>query len=212
MSGKKRTGTIGRGASGRIAAFAPTVEQRQLVRNMAGIGCTTDEILACIPWGRPDEKPISAATLRRYFRAELDRGFSVANMKVRKTLFEMATSGENTAATIFYAKCRLGMSSVDTVKVEATGKDGAPLPAGVAQTFVYLPQKDERPEPQQRPRKALSPAAAPLPLPEPSAGPLAPSWRALDADRPAAAAVGRVEPLNEHTDRAFRIDGGTNVR
>jgi hypothetical protein len=50
----------------------------------------------------------SPKTIRKYFRQELDLGVTEANYKVAKTLFEMATSGDCPAATIFWAKTRNG--------------------------------------------------------------------------------------------------------
>ena len=118
--------------------FKPTSEQRKLVLNMAGIGCTTEEIQQCVPWGLPDDKTIDEKTIRAHFRQELDRGYALDAMRVRRSLHDLITAG-NVAATIFYCKVRLGMK--ETQVVEATGKDGAPLP--MAQ--LYLPAKTEIP-------------------------------------------------------------------
>jgi len=52
---------------------------------------------------------IAPRTLRKHFRKELDRGMAEANAKVLQTLFGMATSGRNTAATIFWSKTRCGL-------------------------------------------------------------------------------------------------------
>src|SRR5262249_45249689 len=127
-------------------AFAPTAAQRTLVGNLAEIGCTHDEICWAVPWERPGDKPLDPKTLRKHFADELTRGDARAKMRVRKKLYELAVSGENTAVLIFYAKTRLRMS--ETVKVENSGPNGEPLPAAsaVAQTYVYLPLKDEREE------------------------------------------------------------------
>ncbi len=48
-------------------------------------------------------------TLRKHYRSELDLGAIEANAKVLESLFRMATSGKNTAATIFWVKTRCGM-------------------------------------------------------------------------------------------------------
>ena len=42
----------------------------------------------------------SPKTLRKHFRDELDRGRIGAEIKVRRTLYEMATSGKHLSATI----------------------------------------------------------------------------------------------------------------
>ena len=51
---------------------------------------------------------IDDKTLRKHFRRELDRGSIEATAKVAQTLFQMATSGQNTAAAIFWMKARAG--------------------------------------------------------------------------------------------------------
>ncbi len=51
---------------------------------------------------------IDAKTLRKHFRAELDRGTVEANAKVAQSLFQMATQGKNVAAAIFWMKARAG--------------------------------------------------------------------------------------------------------
>lgn len=138
-----RTGVIARDKRGRIARFDPTDEQRALVGNLAGIGCTQEEIVQCIPWGRPDGKPINAETLRAHFRAELDRGRAAALSRLKQRAFDMAEAGDRTML-IFLLKTQCGWK--ETIAVEATGKDGAPLPAPVNAVACYLPLKDARPE------------------------------------------------------------------
>ena len=123
-------------------AFKPTAEQRQLVQNMSGIGCTEDEIQPCVPWGLPEGALIDCKTLRKHFAAELARGHALDGMRVRRRLHDLIDAG-NVAATIFYCKVRLGMK--ETSVVEATGKDGVPLPA-MPTAVVYLPLKDDPPD------------------------------------------------------------------
>ncbi len=176
--------------------FSPTQEQRQLVRNMAGIGCTHEEIVSAIPWGLPGEKPLSEKTLRKHFRAELDRGVAVAKARVRQTLYDMAVSGNNTAATIFYAKTRLGMK--ETVAVENSGKDGSPLPM---QPFLYIPQKDPLPEEQEEIERRALLAASPKPPAE--LRKVWPESTPQKDDEPASRVFGGIEPLNEHIERRF---------
>jgi len=67
---------------------------------MGSIGIPQDDIALLLD--------VTPKTLRKYFRRELTHGAIEANAKVMETLFEMATSGDNTAATIFYAKTRCG--------------------------------------------------------------------------------------------------------
>jgi DNA-binding NarL/FixJ family response regulator len=81
--------------------FVPSAEQRRSVKAMAGLGLRHQDIALVLE--------ISEKTLRKHFRSELTRGAIEANAKVLQTLYGMATSGENTAATIFYAKTRCGL-------------------------------------------------------------------------------------------------------
>lgn len=78
--------------------FEPTEEQRRLVRALAGFGITHEDIgkqVGCEP-----------KTLRKHFREELDRGAVEATAKVAQSLFQMATTGKNVAAAIFWMKAR----------------------------------------------------------------------------------------------------------
>ncbi len=80
--------------------FEPTEEQRRLVKALAGFGVIHDDIakqVGCEP-----------KTLRKHFREELDRGSVEATAKVAQSLFQMATTGKNVAAAIFWMKARAG--------------------------------------------------------------------------------------------------------
>lgn len=55
----------------------------------------------------------------------LERGRANAEMQVTNAAYNMAKSGQNTAMTQFWLKCRAGWK--DTTRVEHTGADGAPL-------------------------------------------------------------------------------------
>jgi hypothetical protein len=79
--------------------FVPTVEQRKMVRSMAAYGIRQEEIAGCLGLR-------SAKTLRRHFREELDRAAPEANAMVAQSLFQQATSGKKTGATIFWLKVR----------------------------------------------------------------------------------------------------------
>jgi len=83
-----------------MPAFEPTDEHRRLVRMMAGFGVPQPDIAT--------QLEIDPKTLRKYFRRELDRGTVEANVKVAQSLFQMATSGKNVAAAIFWMKARGG--------------------------------------------------------------------------------------------------------
>jgi hypothetical protein len=77
----------------------PTEEQRRLVKSMAAVGVPHEDIARKVGVRSPK-------TLRKHFREELDMGMIDANYKVGKTLFELATGGQEVAATIFWVKTR----------------------------------------------------------------------------------------------------------
>jgi hypothetical protein len=84
--------------------FKPTDEQRRIVETMAGYGIPETGIAAFLS--------ISAKTLRKHFRRELDIGIINANAAVTQCLFKLATSGKCPAATIFWQKSRAGWREV----------------------------------------------------------------------------------------------------
>jgi hypothetical protein len=77
----------------------PTDQTRLLVEMMSGCGIPQMQIAPTIG--------ISDETLRKYYRRELDRGAIEANAKVAEALFRQAIGG-NTAAAIWWTKCRMG--------------------------------------------------------------------------------------------------------
>jgi hypothetical protein len=78
-------------------AYAPSDEERRKVKALAAYGNTQDEIAGVIG--------MSARSLRKHFREELDRGVVEANSQVSQSLFKEAVNGNVTAA-IFWLKCR----------------------------------------------------------------------------------------------------------
>jgi hypothetical protein len=91
---------------------------------MAGFGVPQEDIATFLD--------IDAKTLRKHFRAELDRGSIEATSKVAQSLFRMATEGNNVAAAIFWMKARAGWS--ERQKVEhglAPGLGGFSVISGV---------------------------------------------------------------------------------
>jgi len=80
--------------------FAPTDQQRRMVKSMSAFGIRQQEIADVIG--------VSAKTLRRHFRKEIDRGATEANAMVGETMYKMAISGKSPASTMFWLKCRAG--------------------------------------------------------------------------------------------------------
>jgi len=89
-------------------AFAPSDEQRRLVTVISSYGIRQEDIATEV--GLHSQK-----TLRKHFRKELDHGRIGANIRVAKTLYQMAASGRNLVATIFWLE-RAGWRSKPAVQ------------------------------------------------------------------------------------------------
>ena len=92
--------------------YDPSEEQRRTVKAMAGFGVPQDDIATYLE--------VDPKTLRKHFRRELDGGTLEANAKVAQSLFNMATSGKNVAAAIFWMKARGGWREKHDVQVSMT--------------------------------------------------------------------------------------------
>jgi hypothetical protein len=91
------------------ALVDPTEEDRRLVRAMSGFGIPQEQIATHLE--------MDAKTLRKHFRQDLDRGMVEATAKVAQSLFQMATTGKNVAAAIFWMKARAGWREKHEVEV-----------------------------------------------------------------------------------------------
>lgn len=87
----------------------PDEQTRAMVVAMAINGETHEMIAQALP--------VSLPTLYKYYRKELDFGMARANAKVADTLYKMALSGRYPAATIFWAKARMGWTEKQEVQV-----------------------------------------------------------------------------------------------
>lgn len=94
----------------------PTDESRRMVKALAAVGIRHEDIAAKIE--------ISADTLVKHYKRELDDGRVDANAAVAKSLYEQAKAG-NTTAMIFWLKTRAGWK--ETERHEVTGADGNDL-------------------------------------------------------------------------------------
>lgn len=97
-------------------AHKPTDEKKSLVRTLAAVGITHEDIARKLD--------ISADTLVKYYFQELTDGRIDANAQVGKGLFEQAKNG-NTAAAIFWLKTRANWK--ETNVTELVGSDGNPI-------------------------------------------------------------------------------------
>ena len=103
----------------------PTPETRTKVNTLASVGTPQDQIAIVVG--------ITKNTLLKYYRKELDTAMTMANAKVAQSLFQQATAG-NTAAAIFWLKCRAGW--VDTQKVEMTGPNGGDINVTITRRVI----------------------------------------------------------------------------
>jgi hypothetical protein len=83
-------------------AHVTTPERCKQVEYMAALGLRQPNIALIMG--------ISARSLRRRYRKQLDEGSAVAQKNVLVSLYEMALSQRNSAATIFWVKTRCGFA------------------------------------------------------------------------------------------------------
>jgi hypothetical protein len=105
-------------------AFTPSEEQLHLVQVLSAHGIKQEDIATEVGLRSPK-------TLRKHFREDLDRGRIGADIKVRKTLLTMATSGKRLEATIFWLNRQGGWQSKPAKETQT-----AELPA-----FVVIKDK-----------------------------------------------------------------------
>ena len=79
-------------------AYEPTDKDRLFVQTCASLGIAQARIAKLVG--------ISIPTLEKYYREELDTAADRADAEVFNTLYRMATSGKEPAATIFWMKVR----------------------------------------------------------------------------------------------------------
>lgn len=94
----------------------PTKDTQEQVKRLSALGCPHEDIATRIK--------ISADTLVKYYKDELDEGRIDANAAIAGTLFSQAKKG-NTAAAIFWLKTRARWK--ETQVNEVTGQDGGDI-------------------------------------------------------------------------------------
>lgn len=100
----------------------PTDENRKIARTLAAVGVPHEDIALKLD--------ISADTLVKYYKLELDAGRIDANASIAQTLFQQAKNG-NTAAAIFWLKTRARWKETHTHEI--SGPDGSPVKVQWAQ-------------------------------------------------------------------------------
>ena len=119
--------------------FQPTDAMRELVADLAAACLPHDDIgqaLRSVNGGAP----LDPKTLRKHFRDELDHGAAMTRVRAQRRLFQLIDDG-NLGAICFFLKCRAGWK--ESVRVENTGADGAPLPGPTFAATLYLPSKEQ---------------------------------------------------------------------
>jgi hypothetical protein len=94
----------------------PTQADRDTAKRLSALGVPHEDIATRLK--------ISADTLVKYYKEELDEGRIDANAAIAGTLFSQAKKG-NTAAAIFWLKTRARWK--ENTQVELTGADGGAI-------------------------------------------------------------------------------------
>jgi hypothetical protein len=97
-------------------AHKPTKESQDTAKRLSALGVPHEDIASRLK--------ISADTLVKYYKEELDEGRIDANAAIAGTLFSQAKKG-NTAAAIFWLKTRARWK--ETQVNEVTGQDGGDI-------------------------------------------------------------------------------------
>lgn len=96
----------------------PTEKARQAVETMSAVGIPQEDIALVLD--------IDPKTLRKHYRAELDKSSIKSNAAIGGALYKKAMAGDTTAM-IWWTKTRMQWSE-KTIQ-EHTGPDGKELPA-----------------------------------------------------------------------------------
>lgn len=94
----------------RAARYSSTDEGRSLVEELARCGQRDSDIALKLR--------VAESTLKKHHAGDLSRGRVDANTKVMETAFTMATSGKDTAMTIFWLKARCGWKETSVVQTQ----------------------------------------------------------------------------------------------
>lgn len=107
-------------------AHEPTEKSRAEVTAFAMVGTPQDDIAKYIG--------IDRKTLTKHYRRELDTAMIMANAQVGKSLFQQAKNG-NTAAAIFWLKCRAGWVD-NKQQIEHSGPNGGDINVTITRRVI----------------------------------------------------------------------------
>lgn len=91
-------------------------DQAFRVEKLSTIGCNDNHIAAI--------EKMSEATLKRLYDKELSEGRAKGIGAISQTLYQMALSGKNPAATMFFLKCRAKWKEVHQLEHSADQENG----------------------------------------------------------------------------------------
>lgn len=119
-----------------MPAFEPTDRDRATVEKLVGYGLEHRQICEFVINERT-KKPITPKTLRKVFRAELDRGVVKASITVQDTLFQHIVGAPAVydekgqklreeikpvyQAAMFWLKCRMGWKDTSIQEIDTKG-------------------------------------------------------------------------------------------
>jgi len=116
--------------------WKPDEAQIRQIRALAAYGLNQQQIAGFFGVSEPTLEV--AIKKDKALHHAIQKGRAEALAKVGETAYKMATSGKDTAMTIFWLKCKMGFK--DTSRVEHSGPNGEPLPQAAApQVIVTLP-------------------------------------------------------------------------
>ena len=95
---------------GQIVSQHPNRRDTIQVETLSGMGATEEFIAAHLS--------LTTQDLHKYYGKQLEHGNEEANLKVAKTLFDMATDGEHPAATIAWLKMRAGWTETPVTQTD----------------------------------------------------------------------------------------------
>lgn len=105
--------------------FEPTDEDRQFVTKAVGYGLTYEQVASLIT-NPQTGNPLNRETLAKHFPEELEAGKSEAALKVSRTAYRLAVSGETPAMTMFWLKTQCGWR--ETTHLDHSSSDGTMTP------------------------------------------------------------------------------------
>ena len=111
-------------------AYKPSDKDRATVKAMASYGVPQEDIGRVVG--------CSHVTLRKHYADELATAAIMANAKIAETAYSMAVSGQNSAATFFWLKCRAGWREVE--RIEHVGGDGGAVKLEVVYEDRTIPE------------------------------------------------------------------------